>query len=62
MDTKKRQSLDILDSVAAGELVEHAERVVIMHIRLIVQTSLLCCIFPVSSCILKEHDCKYHVN
>jgi hypothetical protein len=62
VQTNQRQSLDILECMAARELIKHAERVVVMHVRLTGQTSLLSCILPISGRILEEHDGKHHVN
>lgn len=62
MRTDHCHSLDILKSMAAAKLVEHAERVMVVHIRQIIEVGLLRSILPISDSVLKEHDGKYHMN
>jgi hypothetical protein len=56
------QSLNILICMAADQLIEHAEGVVVVHIRLSREMVLLDRILPVACCVLEEHDCEHHMN
>lgn len=62
MGTEKCHSLYILYRMAARELVEKAQRIMVMHIGKVVEIGLLSCVLPVPNCILEEHDGKHHVG
>ena len=62
MCTKQGQRLDILDGVAARQLVKHTQRVMVMHVRLVIESRLIGCIFPISSCVLEKHNGEDHVS
>ena len=51
-----------LPSVATEQLIEHAEGVMVMQVRLSCEIRLLHRVFPIPGSILKEHNGKYHMN
>lgn len=48
--------------MAAEQVIEHAERVMVMHVRFSSEVGLLDRVFPVSGGILEEHDGEYHMH
>ena len=62
MGAEKCQGLHILHCMAAGELVEKAQRIMVVHIGKAIEMYLLSCIFPIPHRILKKHDGKHGMD
>jgi hypothetical protein len=56
------QCLNILPSVATQQLIEQAEGVMVMQVRLNREVRLLYRVFPIPGSVLEEHNGEYHMN
>ncbi len=48
--------------MATEQLIEHAERVMVVRVRLCREIRLLYRVFPIPGSILEEHNSKYHMD